>query len=512
MNSTTTHRMCLCGKEDSKSALATVVLTAAVAIWFIMVTDARAEDWPQFRGPNCTGISTSTAPLPANFSASENCKWSVKLGDGIGCPVVAAGRVFATSMTAPNTFTLTALDAQSGKELWNRSWPTGELPEIHRTNSHASTTPAADAERVVFYFTTLGMRCLDAASGADQWQADLPIPYYVFKWGPGMSPILHQDRVIFCQDDDLSPALYAFDKRTGKLLWQDDRSDMCAGYSHPVISTTDHGDELVVAGTGMLIGYDLMTGRRAWFARTLLRNIKTTPVCRDGIIYISLQSTGIAKQWIASIDQVATGNRDGKITKEELQAFVGKMPVPEAFYKKTFERGDRNGDGALDGEELDLAFLPPGNYAGANFESANPADEYVLAVRGGGKGNVTDSHVLWKHATRHTDHIVSPLVVGQHMLLVKCGGIATCFETTAGKKIWGPKRIDNASDYFASPVYGDGKIYIAGENGMIVVLRDSPELDMLAKNELPGSIVATPAIADGRIFVRTREALFCLGL
>ncbi|MBL9081138.1 MAG: PQQ-binding-like beta-propeller repeat protein, partial [Planctomycetales bacterium] len=200
------------------------------------------------------------------------------------------------------------------------------------------------------------------------------------------------------------------------------------------------------------------------------------------------------------------------VTKEELQAFVGKQRVPEAFYKKTFDRGDANKDGALDGDELDKAFLPPGNEAGARFGAKNPADEYVLAVRGGGNGDVTATHVLWKHPTKHTDHIVSPLVSGDRMLLVKCGGIATCFSTKDGSPLWGPKRIDNGSDYFASPIAGDGKVYIAGENGYVVVLNDGPELDILGKNDVGGSIVGTPAIADGRIYVRTRDHLLCFGL
>lgn len=473
---------------------------------------AFAEDWPQFRGPNCTGISTSKLPLPTTFSETENLKWKAPLGDGVGGPSIVAGRVFVGSMTGPEEVAMTAFDAKTGKQIWQRKWATGELPDVHMTNSQAATTPAADSERVYFYFTTLGMLCVDAAKGTDVWKAALPEPYYVFKWGPGMSPIVHGDQVIFCQDDDLSPALYAFDKRTGKLNWKDDRNDMCAGYSHPVINTTAQGDELVVAGTGMLIGYDLATGKRKWFARSLLRNIKTTPVALDGVIYVSLQSGGIAKQWIASIDQWKENNRDGKVTPAELQAFVGKKKVPEEFFKKTFARGDLNGDGALEGAELDKAFLPPGNYAGASFDAANPADEYVLAVRGGGDGDVTKTHVLWRHPTKHTDHVVSPMIAGGRMLLVKCGGIATCFDMADGKQLWGPKRIENGGDYFASPIYGDGKIYAAGENGTIVVMKDAPELDVLAKNTLEGSIVATPAIADGRVFVRTRDALYCFGL
>jgi outer membrane protein assembly factor BamB len=322
---------------------------------------------------------------------------------------------------------------------------------------------------------------------------------------------LHGDTLIFCQDDDLAPAIYAIEKQTGKIRWKEDRYDMCVNYSHPVVNSTPSGDEVIVAGTGMLVGYDLATGKRKWFARTLLRNIKTTPVCLDGIVYISLQSGGIANQWIASIDQAETGNRDGKVTKAELQAFIGKAPVPEAFFRKTFDRGDTNRDGALERAELDKAFLPPGNEAGARFDAANAADEYVLAVRAGGEGDVTKTHVLWKHPTKHTDHIVSPMVAGGRMLLIKNGGIATCFETSKGDSLWGPKRINNTSGYFASPVCGDGKIYVCGDNGQVIVLKDSPELDILASNDMGAPILATPAIADGRLFVRTRKALICVG-
>jgi outer membrane protein assembly factor BamB len=466
-----------------------------------------ADDWPQFRGPNSSGVSTTNAVLPSQFSDTERVKWSVKLGDGIGSPVVASGRVFTSAMIDGTTVGLFAFDAASGKQLWMRAWPIGDVDEIHATNSHAGTTPAADADRVYFYFSTLGMVGLDAKTGADIWHKELPVPYFVFKWGAGMSPVLYKDLVIFCQDDDLHPAIYAFDKRTGEIRWKDDRNDMAVNYSHPVVCETPSGDEIVVAGTGMLIGYEPATGKRIWQARTLLRNIKTTPVSHNGIVYVSLQSKGIASQWLASIDRAETGNGDNKVSREETQKFFGKRPVPEAFYKKTFDRGDLNKDGVLEGRELDIAFLPPGNAAGAAFDAKETEDEFVIAVKGGGRGDVTDTHVLWKHATKHTDHIVSPLVVHNRMFLVKAGGIATCFETAEGKPLFGPARIENAGEYFASPIYGDGKIFVAGENGKIVVLKDAPTLEVLSVNDMGDSILGTPAIADGALFVRTRKAL-----
>ena len=492
------------------AAVAPLFLLAA-AILLGRPAGVVGEDWPQFRGPNCSGISTSTRPLPVKFSDTENVRWSAKLGDGIGCAVVASGRVFVTAMVDDQTVGLYAFDAASGKPLWRRQWKTGPLAEIHATNSHASTTPAADERSVFFYFSTLGLLAVDAKTGEDQWRAKMPTPFFVFKWGPGMSPVLHKDKVLFCQDDDLYPMMVAFDRRTGKQLWKDDRSDMAVNYSHPVVCPSKRGDEIVVAGTGMLIGYDPDTGRRLWWAKALLRNIKTTPVVVDGTIYLSLQSSGIANQWLVSVDQSEFGNSDGKLTKAEMQAFVGKTKIPASFFRRTFDRGDANGDGFLVGKELDRAFLSPDNFAGAPFSAANPADELILAVRGGGRGDVTKTHVLWKHETKHTDHLVSPLVVDGRMLLFKTGGISTVFDIKAGKPARKPKRIPNTSTYIPSPVYGDGKIYVPGENGVVVVLKNSPDYEVLEKNDLGDSMIGTPAIADGRLFFRTRGKLICVG-
>jgi len=488
------------------------VLAAALTLLLAPFPSTRAGDWPQFRGPNCTGISSTAKALPVKFSATENVRWSADIGDGVGGAAVAAGRVFVSGMTGKETVSLFAFDAATGKKLWQRDWQTGRLAEIQQTNSHASTTPAADAERVYFYFSTLGMLAVNARTGQDVWQQKLPTPFFIFKWGPGMSPVLYGDMVLFCQDDDLFPAMYAFDKSTGKLRWKDDRLDMAVNYSHPIVCGTNGRDEIVVAGTGMLIGYDPASGQRRWYAKTLLRNIKTTPVCADGVIYVSLQSGGMANQWLEGVDQDKAGNKDGKLTKAEIQAFVGSTPVPQDFFKKTFDRGDLNKDGVLEGRELDIAFLHPDNFAGADFtaKGEQAADEYILAVRGGGKGDVTNSHVLWKHKTKHTDHIVSPFVSDGRMLLIKGGGISTVYETKTGQPIRAAQRIDNPSDYFASPVAGDGKIYVAGENGIIVVLKNSPDYEVIAKNDVGGSIIATPAIADGSLIVRTRTKVLAI--
>ncbi|MBL8817199.1 MAG: PQQ-binding-like beta-propeller repeat protein [Planctomyces sp.] len=470
------------------------------------------DDWPQFRGPNCRGVANADSKLPVHFSSTENVRWKVTPGDGIGGACVAEGRVFVSGMKDAGTVQLMALDLLSGNLLWQREWAVEDLAEIHETNSHASSTPAADKQHVYFYFTKLGLLALDAATGKDAWQFPIPEPFFVFKWGAGVSPVLYNDLVLFCQDDDLNPALYAIRKSDGQLAWKDNRIDMAVNYSHPVINTVNGVDEIVVAGTGMVIGYDPASGRRNWFARGLLRNIKTTPVSVDGTIYISLQSSGIANQWLVAIDQADTGNHDGRIDEQETQAYFGSRPIPPQFFERTFKRGDSNNDGFLEGAELDAAFLHPDNFAGASFQNLGEkaADEYILAVRGGGHGDVSDSHVLWRHSTKHTDHVVSPIVTNEQLLLLKSGGICTVFDLKGGQMQGGPKRVGNAANFFASPVSGGGHLYFAGENGTVTVLKDTPSLNQLAINDLGESIVATPAIAGNAILFRTRGTLYCI--
>src|SRR5687767_2366931 len=205
-----------------------------------------AEDWPQFRGHNGSGVSTSKG-LPEKFSFKEKVLWEATLGDGIGSAVIAGGKVYTTAMTAPEKFGVFCHDAATGKELWKRELDTGKLPRITPPNSHASSTPATDGERVYVYFSTLGILALDANTGAQVWRYAMPKPAYLMDWGAASSPIVHDGMVIFCQDDDLAPFLVAIDAKTGKEKWKTLRKDMLAGYALPVLCEANGRTDVVVA-------------------------------------------------------------------------------------------------------------------------------------------------------------------------------------------------------------------------------------------------------------------------
>ena len=456
---------------------------------------SRAEDWPQFRGPNASGVSRAERPLPTEFSPEQNLIWSVELGPGIASPVISGERVITTAMTGPEEFAVVALDRASGRELWRRNFATGPLPAITLPNNPASSTPATDGRRVFVHFCTLGLLALDIETGELAWQLKLDEPHYLMDWGAAASPIVYENLVIFCQDDDLNPFLVAVDSQTGQVRWRTERPDMLAGYALPVICEVGGRKELIVAGTGKLKGYDPATGQELWTCNTLVRTIMTSPVVRDGVIYISVQSYGDTDRVLKSaLLEWKDTNQDGALARDE---------VPAAFAER-FTKGDANGDGRLEGDEIDRAFQAPTNMVGGG--------SIIQAIRAGGSGDVTSTHVVWNLKNRAPSNLASPLLVGDQLFVVKRGGLSSSFDAVTGDKHWEIKRINNLGEYYASPVAGDGKIYVTGENGFVVVLGAGPEFKMLAKNDLGGTCIATPAIADGRLYFRTTEKLLCFGL
>lgn len=455
--------------------------------------DCRAEDWPQFRGSNASGVSDAKNSLPTEFSFEKNVAWVAKLGDGVGSPIVLGGKCYATAMTGDEQLSVFCFDAPSGRQLWKRDLATGKLPRITPPNSHASSTPCTDGKRVYLHFSTLGIVALDCQNGEEAWRYALPKPAYLMDWGAAMSPIVHENTVFFSQDDDLAPTLFAINADSGAARWQVARTEMLAGYAVPVVCKVGQQSDIVIAGSGKLKGYDPATGRERWTCNTLPRTVMTSPVERDGIIYVSVQSYGDEKRTLkfALLEWLDT-NQDGKLTKEE---------VPKEFLPR-FEQSDRNMDQVLADAELDTGFQSPDNLVGGGTT--------IQAVRGGGSGNVTKTHLVWNLKSKAPSNLCSPLVFDDQLFVVKKGGISSSFDPVSGATHWELARIQNIGDYYASPIAADGKIFVTGENGFVVVLKPGPKLQILAKNDMGESCVATPAISDGRIFIRTRNNLYCI--
>jgi outer membrane protein assembly factor BamB len=474
--------------------MARVGCIAAVGLVAMAAGPLAADDWPQFRGPNASGVASTDHPLPTEFSMTDKVRWKAELGDGVASPVVSGGKVFTTAMTGDEQFAVFCFDFESGSELWHREFDTGELPRITPPNSHASSTPACDGQRLYVYFSTLGILALDVEDGRTIWGYQLPLPAYLMDWGAAASPIVFENTVYFNQDDDLAPALFAIAADTGELRWRVNRPEMLAGYAVPVLCEVDGRTELVIAGSGKMIGYDPATGKQLWYCRTLPRTIMTSPVVRGDTIYVAVQSYGDESRTLkyALLEWLDT-NQDGVLERSE---------VPKEFWER-FDESDKDGDGKLSEEELDTAFQSADNLVGGG--------SIIQAIRAGGRGDVTKTRLVWGLENRSPSNLSSPLLVGDQLFVVKKGGLSSSFDAATGEAHWTLKRIQNLGDYYGSPVSGDGKIYVVGENGFLVVLAQKPELEVLARNDMGESCVATPALAQGNIFIRTRHHLYCIG-
>ncbi|MDA0831709.1 MAG: PQQ-binding-like beta-propeller repeat protein [Planctomycetota bacterium] len=458
-------------------------------------TYAVAGDWTQFRGPNATGVSTDPEPLPTEFSTSQNLLFSHELGVGIACPVITNGKVITTAYSPEAGFVVYCHDAADGSEIWKTKFDIDHdaLPKkIVPPNEHASSTPCTDGERVYIYFSAIGLLALDLNDGSQLWSYSLPMPYYLMDWGPATSPIVYEDMVIYCQDDDLDQYLIALDKKTGTLIWRTPRPEMLGGYAVPVLCTANGRTDIVTAGSGKMQGFDPATGEEIWSCNSLLRTTMSTPVVKGDKIYATSQSYGDAGRILKeALMEWKDTNQDKKLAKDELE---------KPFWPK-FEKADTNGDGFLIQDEIDTAFQAPTNLVGGG--------NIIQCIQGGGTGDVTATHLLWNLDHKAPSNISSPLIVDGRMFVVKKSGISAAFDEVTGETIWMQKRIRNLGDYFASPIAGDGKIYVTGENGFMIVLKQGPELEILAKNDMEDTCIATPAISDGRIYVRTLKKLHC---
>ncbi len=468
-----------------------VGLSLAGALTFAAHT--RASDWPQFRGPNCSGLAAPDARLPADIGPTTNVVWKTPLPPGHSSPVVAGDRVYVTAVRNKRLLTI-ALDRKDGRILWDAEAPARALEKVHRIGSHTQPTPSADADRVVSFFGSCGLFCYDRG-GKLLWQR--PMGPFKNDFGAGSSPVLAGDRVLLCQDHDQGSFLMALDKRTGEITWKTDRTEFLRGYCTPVVWESGGRKEVLVAGTLRVAGYDLETGKEVWTVRGISRTVCMTPaVGRDGRLYVA--------GWAAGGD-------------------AGERIEPEPFDGVVKEL-DRNGNGTLETTELktgpmaerftQVDFDKDGSIARDEYERFrglfDKGRNVVLAVRPGARGEATNSHVAWRN-TKQVPFCASPLYLGGHVYTVKDGGLLACLDARDGK-VHKYDRLPGSGNYYSSPVAGDGKIYLLNERGRLTVVRAGRDWEVLGSSDFEEDAYATPALAGGRIYLRTARHLYCFGL
>ncbi|MFO0966779.1 MAG: PQQ-binding-like beta-propeller repeat protein [Gemmataceae bacterium] len=258
------------------------------------VTTAHAEDWPRFRGPRGDGTSAETS-FPTRWSPKENILWKAKLpGPGSSSPIVWKDRVFVTCFTGTKgpeiVRHLFCFDRNKGDILWKKDFPAPQPENDYASyllqHGFASSTPVTDGDKLYVYFGKDGVRCFDL-DGALVWHE--LVGKAINGFGSGSSPVLFEDKLLVNATVELG-ALVALDRKSGKRLWKASTSDC---WATPVVVTLPDGKrEVILNAMNAVYGYDLDSGKEKWFVDTIGGHISSTPLVKDGVVYVMNSSLG----------------------------------------------------------------------------------------------------------------------------------------------------------------------------------------------------------------------------
>ncbi|MFN0050945.1 MAG: PQQ-binding-like beta-propeller repeat protein [Planctomycetales bacterium] len=450
-----------------------------------------AGDWRQFRGPQGAGNAVGEQALPTEIGPDRHVVWKTPLPPGHSSPVLTDDRIYLTAVEGESLWTM-GLDRDSGRVLWKVAAPHERLESIHRIGSHAQASPVTDGERVISLFGSCGMFCYDR-DGQLLWR--VPLGPFKNDFGVGSSPILIDDSVVLVQDHDTDSFLAVYDKQTGREIWRVDRSEFTRNYASPTIWTVAGRRQIVCASSLRVIGYDLESGRELWTVRGIARFVGATPIVgEDGMLYIAGWGAGGDvggdKIVLAPFDEYA------KEFDQSGNGSIEESEVPEGPVKMRFSQIDRDKDGSITRQEYDSfkRLLDQGRNS-------------VLAIRPGGSGEITDTHVAWTYL-KHVPFCATPVLAQGRLFAIKDGGILTALDARTGKP-YKQARLSSAGDYYSSPVVGDGKVYLTNETGQLTVVSSDGDWRVLHTADFGENVYATPAIVDGRIYFRTAGTLYC---
>ncbi len=458
--------------------------------WFplLIAIALPAADWTQFRGPNGSGVSPSKN-IPERFDSQKNLLWKTPLPAGHSSPVFTEDRIFVTAFEGKALLTI-CLDRSTGKILWRQPAPRQREESFQPTNGPASPSPVTDGSNVYAFFGDLGLISY-GPDGNERWR--LPLGPFNNPNGHGSSPILADGKLILICDQDTGSFLLAVDPSTGRVLWKIMRPEYTRGYATPAVYRPKSGPaELIVPGSFEVASYALDTGEKLWWVRGLAWQLKSVPLIDRDHIFVSGWESGGDEDRRGKVPDFAKAladfdsDHDGKLSRREL---------PSSYSGQWFADNDLDRDGKIDEREWKF------------YQTRNAAENCLVAIRAGGRGDVTKSRVLWRYR-KALPNTSSPLLYQGVLYLIR-DGIFTSLNPETGEVFKQARLTGALGSYWSSPIAADGKIFLASEEGKIVVVRANADWEILNINNLDEEIFATPAILDGRIYVRTRSALYC---
>jgi outer membrane protein assembly factor BamB len=446
-----------------------------------------ASDWPRFRGPNGTGVSADGG-LPDAIDRDKNVLWSTKTPKGSSSPIVVGGRLLLTAHEGDERIVL-CFNAATGAEIWRKNITKLRAETFNPLNGPSTPTPATDGRNIFVFFPEFGLLAYDR-DGRELWRT--PLGPFTSIQGLAASPVYVEGRIVLLIDTPEEAYLSAFDAGTGEQAWKTERpTGVLGSYTTPTLYAREGAQtQVVVAGAVELTGYEAATGKRLWWVNGLTIFPTAPPfVVGDSVYTVEPADQGWPPfgEVLAELDH----DKDGNVAVAEA--------ADDTVWARSLIGIDKNignGDDIVTREE----------YAKA---SSGVIGGGLTRTRVDGEGDVSASHVAWRH-TRGMPSLAGALLY-KNVIYVVRNAIVTTFDPESGELLRRERIRTALGDYYASPVAGDGKIYLVSLEGKVTVLKAGTDWQILSSGDLGEQVIATPAIADGRVYIRTEATLYCFG-
>jgi outer membrane protein assembly factor BamB len=449
-------------------------LVVAIVLAIIAPTSPRALvedaarpgiDWPQFRGISAAGVSEGAA-VPSNWNMKDgtNVLWKAPIpGLGLSSPVVWGDHIFVS----------TAISGKSDAKV--RPGLYGDIESVPDDTSH---------EWRVY--------CLNKKTGAIVWQHTAHTGVPKIKRHMKNS---HANSTLAIDGQRLvaffgSEGVYAYDL-AGKLLWQKDLGVLDAGF--------------------------YMVPEAQW-------ETGSSPIIHDGLVVIQADvqkgsflaafdaKTGAERWRVARADVPTWGTPTAHLVNGQAQVLVNGMRHVGAYELKSGKEIWKLSGGG------DIPVPTPVVSDGLVYiTNAHGSMAPVYAIKDTATGDITlpagasSNHAVVWSTPRDGGYLCTPLVYRGLAYIVKYNGVLTAFDARTGERKYQERLAGGTSAFTSSPVANDGRIYLANEDGQVFVIKAGPTYELVALNDMGSTVLATPAISEGRLLVRTPEQLVAIG-
>jgi len=417
---------------------------------------AAPDDWPQFRGPGGQGLSAAIG-LPLSWSESENIAWkAVVEGQGWSSPVLLGDEIWLTS-----------------------ALPTAATPEEAKAKLSSLSSPVPNpyvARRVRLKALRFDRETGRLLKSVILFDFDESLQTNSANSYASPTPVIEPGR-LYCDFGTMGTA--CLDTTSGRIIWK--RRLPVEHQVGPGSSPVLYGRLLVLVRDGCDVQYvaalDKQTGATIWKTDRPPLDNPSPPYKKSFSTPLVINAAGrkqmivLGAQWVVSYDPVSG------------------TPLWQYDTGRSYSNISR-----------------PVFGHGLVFVCTSFGLPQFLAIRADGQGDVTRTNLVWSQR-KQVPKNSSPLLVGDELYAVSGGGVASCLDARTGEFQWAERILVACS---ASPVFADGRIYFFGEDGKTVVVQPGRKFRVLSENQLDGRVLASVAIADRAIFLRTDTHLYCI--